>query len=652
MGRASSSSGGFSRTGTTVLAVVAGWAMPEAALAQRVDDNVVASANDAFGQSVGNERIGLYGADDVRGFSPVDAGNARIEGLYFAPVDRLPNRLVRGNRVRVGIAAQGYAFPAPTGIVDYELAASGQSHQLTLGLERAQFGSLVASVDSQFAISDGLRGAVGGTVRRQNRHEGGNFKSYILSGGLGWRPYHGASVLAFWGKTRTYNDEAAPSIFPGGNYLPPKISRRAMIGQSWSDRDNTQEVFGALAKLPLGTWRVEAGLFRAERRVDSNFTDLFADLRPDGTIANRVMVVDGNNVDRTLSGEARVIGTFGDGGLAHRLTLSLRGRAGHRRFGGVQRIALGPSSLNFADERPKPVFALGPDDTDMSRQATLGLSYAITRPGRFLVDIALSGSRYRKEVRFATTGRSMSVRDTPVTVSLTGSYNSSRAVTFYFGHVRGFEEVAVAPQNAANRGSVPAAIRTRQTDLGLRYAVTSNLSLVAGVFAITKPYYNLDDESVYRQLGSSSNRGVELSLAGSVRPGVTAVIGNVLIDSRISGELVEEGRIGRRPIGTVRRRTIASIDWRLKQGTSPLSFDLAFEGLSARVGNLSNSLMAPPRETVDLGMRYRFSVGSTRALLRLQVANLFDDYGWQVAANGAFQYSASRRLLAELRLDL
>ena len=77
------------------------------ALAQRVDDNATASANDAFGQAIGNERVGLYTVDDVRGFNPVDAGNTRIDGLYFAPVDKLPNRLIRGSKVHVGISAQG-----------------------------------------------------------------------------------------------------------------------------------------------------------------------------------------------------------------------------------------------------------------------------------------------------------------------------------------------------------------------------------------------------------------------------------------------------------------------------------------------------------------------------------------------------------------
>lgn len=638
--------------GASSVVLVFGCGIPGDARAQRVDDNVIASANDAFGQSVGNERVGLYSADDVRGFSPVDAGNARIEGLYFAPVDRLPNRLVRGNRVRVGIAALGYPFPAPTGIVDYELSVSSDADQLTLGVERAQFGSLLANLDSQFGLAPGLRGYIGGTVRRQNRHEGGNFKSYIASGGLGWRPYAGASIVAFYAKTRTYDDEAAPSIFPGGDYLPPAIDRRATIGQSWSDRDNSYELQGLVAKLPVGPWRIEAGLFRAERRVDANFTDIFANLRPDGTVANRIMVADANNLDRTLSGEARVVRTFGDASLAHRVTVSLRGRTGKRRFGGVQRIALGPSSLNFADERPQPAFAFAPDDTDNAGQGSVGLAYSLTRPGRFLIDLAISKSRYNKTIRFVSAGLTTSVRDQPVTGSVTGSYTVSPDFSIYGGYVRGFEEVSVAPANASNRGTVPPAIRTRQIDLGMRYAVSKSLSLVGGVFEITKPYYNLDDQALYRDLGASSNRGIEISLAGAIQPGLTVVLGNVLIDSRISGELVDSGTIGPRPVGTVRRRSIVNVDWRLDNGRSPLSFDIGFEGLSSRIGNPSNRLLAPPRETIDLGMRYRFNVGSNRALLRLQVANVLDDYGWQVASNGAFQYSAGRRLLAEMRFDL
>ena len=53
------------------------------AKAQRTQENAITSASDAFGTSIGNETIGLYRDNNVRGFSPITAGNRRIEGLYF-----------------------------------------------------------------------------------------------------------------------------------------------------------------------------------------------------------------------------------------------------------------------------------------------------------------------------------------------------------------------------------------------------------------------------------------------------------------------------------------------------------------------------------------------------------------------------------------
>ena len=64
--------------------------------AQRADDNAVTAAEDAFGATIGNESIGIYSARRVRGFSPVEAGNVRIEGLYMDRQGTLPPRLVEG----------------------------------------------------------------------------------------------------------------------------------------------------------------------------------------------------------------------------------------------------------------------------------------------------------------------------------------------------------------------------------------------------------------------------------------------------------------------------------------------------------------------------------------------------------------------------
>lgn len=89
------------------------------ATAGRAGENAVRQAEDAFGYSVGRETLGLYSSSNVRGFSPFKADNVRIEGLYFDTYITLIQRLRQSTSIRVGLSAQSYPFPSPTGIVDY-----------------------------------------------------------------------------------------------------------------------------------------------------------------------------------------------------------------------------------------------------------------------------------------------------------------------------------------------------------------------------------------------------------------------------------------------------------------------------------------------------------------------------------------------------
>jgi iron complex outermembrane receptor protein len=93
--------------------------------AQHASDDPLATANDAFGLTLGLESIDLYGPRGVRGFNPQTAGNVRIDGLYFDQQGALSNRVVEGSTIRIGVNEIGYAFPAPTGIVDYDLRHPG-----------------------------------------------------------------------------------------------------------------------------------------------------------------------------------------------------------------------------------------------------------------------------------------------------------------------------------------------------------------------------------------------------------------------------------------------------------------------------------------------------------------------------------------------
>src|SRR5688572_22110118 len=165
---------------------------------QRTGENAVASAQDAFGTSVGNERVGLYFPQSARGFSPVQAGNVRINGMYFDFQADLNQRLISGSNVRVGLTAQGYPFPAPTGVADFSLRLPGSEAVASTVAGIGPFGGPRLEVDAQLPVTEtlGIAGGVG--VNQQGLVHGGDQR--LLSAGLAarWRPAKDIEIIPFW----------------------------------------------------------------------------------------------------------------------------------------------------------------------------------------------------------------------------------------------------------------------------------------------------------------------------------------------------------------------------------------------------------------------------------------------------------------------
>jgi hypothetical protein len=151
---------------TVVLVAIFAIAICPRTCAQHAADNVVVSAEDAFGLTIGPQTVGLYDSAQIRGFSPQLAGNLRIDGLYFDQQAPPSNRILEDSTIRVGISAQGYAFPAPTGIVEYELRHVNDIQGLTAVIYSGPFGTVGLDLDAQVPIDTiNLRVPVGVSYR-------------------------------------------------------------------------------------------------------------------------------------------------------------------------------------------------------------------------------------------------------------------------------------------------------------------------------------------------------------------------------------------------------------------------------------------------------------------------------------------------------
>jgi iron complex outermembrane recepter protein len=622
------------------------------AVAQRTTSNAVTTADDAFGRAVGTEKIGIYSTEEVRGFNPVEAGNVRIEGLYFDQQSIPTNRLIDSSAIRVGFAARGYPFPAPTGIADLKIDRFEGESVISAEIESESANNLSGSLQVKMPLAGerlGLTLGLGGRRGRVPNGRSGNFHSQALV--LNWHPSASSEVIGFVSRFEFTKGRQAPIVYPSGNFVPPRQSRTLIQAQPWAGLHTIGQTNGLIAKLPLGGLQLDAGLFQSKRVDPKSFADLELGTDQNGRVANRVIIADEDNRVNSFSGEVRLSGQWRRGELRHRVMASLKARDQSRDFGGQTALLLGISQTGVADFRSRPAIVTGPNDQSKVRQFTLGLGYDLDWQKRGSISLAVQKSDYRKDTDFANPLLPSTIsRDKPWLFSANGALTLIPRLTLYGGYVRGLEESAIAPDVAINRNEAPPAIRTRQMDVGLRYAITPKLSLIAGLFEVRKPFFAVDNVTRFRQVGTISNRGAEISLAGTLTPGLTIVAGTLLLDPKISGADVRAGLLGSRPVGSFKRRSIVNLDWKPK-GQTAWSLDLAFESVSSATGNRVNLFVAPPRETLGLGTRYRFSLGDTKLLFRAQVSNILNDFGWRVNSSGGFTFTLPRTLVASLAAD-
>ncbi|NNM75761.1 TonB-dependent receptor [Sphingomonas sp. ID1715] len=631
-------------------AALAALIAPATAYAQRTDDNATTQSTDAFGKSVGDERIGIYDPNNVRGFSAVEAGNTRIEGLYFFQQANPTDRLVDGSTMRVGIAAQGYPFPAPTGIADYSLRKPGAKPLVSLVGRVGPFDAKVGQLDLQLPI-DGQRLGVAAAVGYfdEPQHFGGTPKYLSMAVTPVWRPSEDIEVLGFWSSIQTSSQEAQTLAFTAGDYRPSRVKRRVFAGQPWATYEGTSWNMGAIAKAKLGGFDLALGGFRSLNHDDQNFIDLIVDLKPDGS-GERLVLADKDNKFAANSGEFRVSRSLDEGDRRHTLIATARVREQRRRYGGTAELFLGPTQYGVPDFKPLPAFTIGAKTRDQVSQKTFGLGYQMRWAKVGELGIGLQKTDYSKSVDFPDR-EDVTSKSSPWLPTANVALNLTDTVAVYASYSKGLEESPVAPERAVNRNEAPPAILTEQKDAGVRWTVQPGLSALVGVFEITKPYYAFNSMTGrFGNLGQLRHRGVEVSVAGQILPGLNMVAGTLFLDADVSGELVDSGAIGSKPVGSIKRRTIGSVDYRFPK--SPFSIDAVFEETDDRVANIQNTLVVPPRAVLAVGGRYRFNVGKSSALVRAQVSNIFNNYGYGVGGSGFFVYNLPRRFSLTLSADI
>jgi iron complex outermembrane receptor protein len=620
------------------------------ALAQsRSDENAVTEAEDAFGYSVGRESLGIYSADNARGFSPSAAGNLRIDGLYYAPVAGLPGLIVESQSIKVGLSAQGYPFAAPSGIVDQTLRHPGDELGASLLVNADSYGTVGAELAGSVPVLPDLSLGAGLSGGRTHFADGTRNRYHTETLVGRWRPAPEIELTPFWSAFTDVDDNSSPVYIPAGPFLPPQPRAGHFSGPWWNGINRTHLNSGVLASAALSkSWLLRFGLFRSIRHLRNGYTYLIDDLQPDG-VGHRIMFANPPSIGKGTSGEVRLTHNLAEGTRLHTVHFSLRGREARREFGGDDEIDLGISSIYEDIDTPRPDFEFGEQSHDRLRQWIYGVAYDGRWRGVGELSFGVSKTAYRKST--VTPDRELVARASPLLYNGTLSLFPLRGVAVYGGYSRGFEDNGPPPANAANRSDALPAIINRQIDGGVRVDIAPKMKAVAGVFDLSRPYFGFDQDNRYVQIGTTRSRGAEFSLSGSLTDTLTLVAGGVLLDARVQADSGASGTIGRRPVGMPSHIFSVDANWDAAF-VRGLSFDAALSHRGETPATTDNAVKVPARAQLDLGSRYRFTLGKTRATARFQLANVFNNRGFSVGGPGAYFPNGARSASAYLTVDL
>lgn len=620
-------------------------------VAQRADDNAITAADDAFGSTIGDETIGLYSSKLVRGFSPLTAGNVRIDGLYFDRQGAISQRLSSSSTIRVGLSAQSYPFPAPTGIVDYQLQLPEDKRVVSVLGALNAYEAPTLEVDAKLPLIDGKLGvAVGVSYAKEEYYDGADAIYQEVAITPRWRPTEHVEVIPFWSRSRGRDEEVAPTIVTNDNFLPPEIDRRYHFGQQWADNETANSNHGLITRIAISeNWLFSSGVFRSVQDLPEGYADIFYTDR-DGMAVEQI-VADPRQRYASTSGELRLSHAVIENTRAHLLNAIVRGRDQTSIYGGSaeplvvalrplgQRMPVASPELQF-DERTR-------DDVG---QWTTGLAYE----GRWRdvgeASFGVQRSWYRKRIEQPDLAPT-NTRDDPWLFNATVAAYLTDAIAAYVGYTRGLEESGIAPDDAANRNQAMPAIRTRQRDAGVRWKLASGLKLVTGYFDVEKPYFATDENNIYSTLGEVRHRGIELSLNGALSSSWSMVAGAVWMDPEVHGEAVRLGRVGDKPVGQTHKLFKANVDYR-PQALSSLSFDVAATHVGDRIASGDSINEVPAYTLIDFGARYRFQIYNSPATLRAQIANVTDEFSWNIYGNNSFGLMDERRYMVQLVVDL
>jgi len=608
----------------------------------------------------------------IRGFLLDQSGNFTRNGLITS--NDAPIALENKERIEVlkGVAGLQSGVSAPGGLVNYVTKVPMKDNFVTAELGANDSGGAKLHLDvNQNLGAVGVRlNLVDEALRPQFDKADGSRQ--LLSLALATELSPATSVSA----NLEYHRKRQPSV-PGlglldsdgdglGDTLPGSINPRLNLNnQAWSQpfeaSSTTAEV--ALKHSLNANWSA---------RVAANTQRLDIDDRlafPDGcsSAANYVypgLCANGDvdvydyrseNEQRNLwSWDARLDGKFQALGLQHATRIGLNGRSASADLAPMQAYNwVGITNIYAPVALPADPSLTG-KNTD-SRERALAAYASLTSDLSQNVQsfVGVRSTRLKRSSERSDGARAVSYEQT-VTTPWAGLAWSPNVTTMLYASWGQGVELEVVPNNPlqfTNSGQVLPALKSEQTEIGLKWQANPRLLLTAAAFSIDKPSNDQVNPYALSPLVAGAktarHRGLELSAAGRLNAALSLQASLMALDAKYT-QAIDQTLVGQRVTNLPRLKASLFADYKLA-ALPGLSLNGLATFENGKTVTADGSVELPSAWQLDAGLSYQQRMAGKATLWRFNIENLTNRTYWREAPTtywgGVYLFPATPRTL-------
>lgn len=611
----------------------------------------------------------------IRGFLLDQGGNFSRNGLATSNIAPIALESMERIEVLKGVAGLQSGVSAPGGLVNYvtKLPLGEPFTRATLGADGRGGAKLQLDVNQKLGAIGVRLNLVDESLHPQ--FDDANGSRQLLSLALATELNSATSVSADF----SYHRKSQPSV-PGlglldsngdgvGDLLPGGINPRLNLNnQAWSQPFQASSTSAEVAL----THRLAAD-WSARLAANTQSTDINDRLAfPDGCSSAPSYVYPGlcanGDVDiydyrsdgerRTVSSwDARLDGKFKALGLQHATRLGLNWRTASADLAPMQAYNWVGITNIYAPVALPGDPTLTSLNTDSRERAFAGYATLTSdlSPGVQSFFGARVTRLNRSSERSDGTG-AVSFEQTVTTPWAGLAWSPGPSTTIYASWGQGVELEIVPnrPDRFANSGQVLPALKSEQTEIGLKWRANPRLLLTAAAFSVDKPYADdlpaaLPGALPVRVAGARTarHRGLELSATGRVDKALSLQASLMALDASFL-EAVDPALVGQRVTNVPRLK--ASVFGEYKMSALPgLSLNALASLESGKSVTPDARTELPASWQIDAGVSYLQRIAGKATLWRFNVENFTNRNYWREAPTtewgGIYLFAATPRTL-------